>query len=101
MVQLAERYNADTCHCRLPPGPDFLIIRFMNQVDDLRTVSRQVTKKSGSNFYYSFLFLPKPKREAIYAVYAFCRLSDDLVDESKAGGDPAAAPPRRRTRATD
>jgi len=68
----------------------------MNQVDDLRTVSRQVTKKSGSNFYYSFLFLPKPKREAIYAVYAFCRLSDDLVDESKAGGDPAAALTRWR-----
>ena len=96
MVQLVERYNADTSHCRLPPGPDFLIIRFMNQVDDLRTVSRQVTKKSGSNFYYSFLFLPKPKREAIYAVYAFCRLSDDLVDESKAGGDPAAALTRWR-----
>lgn len=33
-----------------------------------------------SNFYYSFLFLPKPKREAIYAVYAFCRLCDDIVD---------------------
>lgn len=68
----------------------------MNQVDDLRSVSRQVTRKSGSNFYYSFLFLPKPKREAIYAVYAFCRLSDDLVDESKAGGDPAAALTRWR-----
>jgi len=55
-----------------------------------------VTKASGSNFYYAFLFLPKPKREAIYAVYAFCRLSDDLVDEVKAGGDPAAALTRWR-----
>jgi len=59
-------------------------------------VSRRVTKASGSNFYYAFLFLPKPKREAIYAVYAFCRLSDDLVDEVKAGGDPAAALTRWR-----
>jgi phytoene synthase len=63
----------------------------MHQPDELRTVSRRVTKASGSNFYYAFLFLPKPKREAIYAVYAFCRLSDDLVDEVKTGGDPDAA----------
>lgn len=68
----------------------------MNQSDDLGTVSRKVTKGSGSNFYYAFLFLPKPKREAIYAVYAFCRLSDDLVDEVKAGGDPAEALSRWR-----
>ena len=68
----------------------------MNQPADARTVSRKLTKASGSNFYYAFLFLPKPKREAIYAVYAFCRLSDDLVDEAKAGGDPAAALTRWR-----
>ncbi len=68
----------------------------MNQQGDLRAVSRQVTKGSGSNFYYAFLFLPKPKREAIYAIYAFCRLSDDLVDEQNTGGDPAAALTRWR-----
>ena len=63
----------------------------MKHPDDARSVSRLVTKGSGSNFYYAFLFLPKPKREAIYAIYAFCRLSDDLVDEAKAGGDPTTA----------
>ena len=68
----------------------------MNQVDDLQTNSRTITKQSGSNFYYAFLFLPKPKREALYAMYAFCRLSDDLVDESKAGVDPTAALTRWR-----
>jgi phytoene synthase len=36
---------------------------------------------SGSSFYYSFLFLPPPKREAITAFYAFCREVDDVVDE--------------------
>lgn len=36
---------------------------------------------SGSNFYYSFLFLPTDQREAITAVYAFCREVDDIVDE--------------------
>jgi len=37
--------------------------------------------KSGSSFYYSFLFLPPDKRRAITAVYAFCREVDDVADE--------------------
>lgn len=36
---------------------------------------------SGSSFYYSFMFLPKDKRRAITALYAFCREVDDVVDE--------------------
>ncbi|PKO91724.1 MAG: squalene synthase HpnD [Betaproteobacteria bacterium HGW-Betaproteobacteria-1] len=36
---------------------------------------------SGSSFYYSFLFLPKTRREAITALYAFCREVDDIADE--------------------
>jgi phytoene synthase len=37
---------------------------------------------SGSSFYYSFLFLPRERRRAITALYAFCREVDDAVDES-------------------
>jgi len=37
--------------------------------------------KSGSSFYYSFMFLPPQKRQAITALYAFCREVDDAVDE--------------------
>jgi phytoene synthase len=37
--------------------------------------------KSGSSFYYSFLYLPSEKRRAITALYAFCREVDDIVDE--------------------
>lgn len=37
-------------------------------------------KKSNSNFYYGFYFLPKAKRNAIMVVYAFCRVIDDIVD---------------------
>jgi phytoene synthase len=37
--------------------------------------------KSGSSFYYSFLFLPPEKRRATTALYAFCREVDDIVDE--------------------
>ena len=42
-------------------------------------VSR-ITRKSRSNFFFAFLTLPRPQREAIYAVYAFCRIVDDAVD---------------------
>ncbi len=41
----------------------------------------QKAAASGSSFYYAFLFLPKPRREAITAFYAFCREVDDVVDE--------------------
>ncbi|MDB2705622.1 presqualene diphosphate synthase HpnD [Pseudomonadota bacterium] len=37
--------------------------------------------KSGSSFYYSFRFLPPLQRQAIIALYAFCREVDDTVDE--------------------
>ena len=36
---------------------------------------------SGSSFYYAFLFLPRERRAAITAFYAFCREVDDVVDE--------------------
>lgn len=48
----------------------------------------ETAAKSGSSFYYSFLFLPAEQRRAITAVYAFCREVDDVVDECS---DPAVA----------
>ncbi len=48
-----------------------------------------VARQSGSNFYFSFFSLPKEKREAIMAVYAFCRQVDDAVD-APGQTDPAA-----------
>lgn len=43
---------------------------------------QQKAANSGSSFYYSFLLLPKQKRKAIIALYAFCREVDDIVDAS-------------------
>ncbi len=48
----------------------------------------ELTKKSGSNFYYSFLFLPPARRHAMYTIYAFCKAVDSAVDEPPAGSDP-------------
>ncbi|MBT9456930.1 MAG: presqualene diphosphate synthase HpnD [Burkholderiaceae bacterium] len=42
--------------------------------------------RSGSSFYYAFLFLPAQRRAAITAFYAFCREVDDVVDETSDAG---------------
>ena len=42
---------------------------------------QQKAAAAGSSFYYAFLFLPKQRRAAITAFYAFCREVDDVVDE--------------------
>lgn len=49
---------------------------------------RQQAAASGSSFYYSFLFLPVAQREAMMALYAFCRAVDDVVDTVQ---DPSVA----------
>jgi len=49
---------------------------------------QQKAAASGSSFYYAFLFLPRPRRAAITAFYAFCREVDDVVDEVS---DPGVA----------
>ncbi len=41
------------------------------------------SKKSRSNFLFAFRLLPKPRREALYAFYTFCREIDDTVDSQK------------------
>jgi phytoene synthase len=46
----------------------------------LGSLSATLTRRSRSNFYYAFLTLPRPRRDALYAVYAFCRTVDDVAD---------------------
>lgn len=46
---------------------------------------KQIAKKSNSSFYYAFNLLPASKRDAMNTVYAFCRQTDDIVDE---GNEP-------------
>jgi phytoene synthase len=41
----------------------------------------RIARAAHSNFYYAFFLLPKPKRDALAALYAFMRLVDDVSDE--------------------
>jgi len=42
---------------------------------------QEVAKRNDTNFYLGFQFLPKEKRNAVFACYAFCRYVDDIADE--------------------
>jgi phytoene synthase len=50
-------------------------------IESAAAYCKKLTTRSKSNFYYAFLFLPRERREALEAVYAYCRLVDDVVDE--------------------
>jgi phytoene synthase len=54
------------------------------------SVCKGITRTAAKNFYYAFLVLPRRKREALCAVYAFMRRCDDITD------DPALSLPERR-----
>ena len=60
----------------------------MPTVTEAHSYCTRKTKDSGSNFYYSFLFLPRPRREAIYTVYTLCHELDAAVDHPPHGVDP-------------
>ncbi len=47
--------------------------------------AKEISKKSKSSFYYAFNLLPAAKRDAMNTVYAFCRETDDIIDE---GSEP-------------
>lgn len=49
--------------------------------DDAKTYVATVARRSGSSFLLPMLLLPRPKREAMLALYAFCRETDDVADE--------------------
>ena len=64
------------------PAPPQLVMAY--------SVCKGITRMAAKNFYYAFLVLPRRKREALCAVYAFMRRCDDITD------DPKLSPEERR-----
>ena len=50
-------------------------------LDDAYAACRAIARREAKNFYYAFVALPLPRRNAICAVYAFMRQADDLSDD--------------------
>lgn len=59
-------------------------------VNDAYAECRAIAHKHGANFSVGFRFLPRAKRRAVYAAYAYCRVADDIADEPESGGTAAA-----------
>jgi len=78
--------SAGAQHVMMPwtPAPAQLTMAY--------SVCRGITRSNAKNFYYAFLVLPKRKREALSAVYAFMRRCDDIADDS------SLSPAERRMR---
>ncbi|GAB49780.1 DUF5914 domain-containing protein [Mobilicoccus pelagius] len=51
------------------------------RLDVGRRVCHDITYANGTTYYWGTLFLDREQREDVYAVYALCRLADDIVDE--------------------
>ena len=70
-----------------PIVPQDLEARIGVSIADSYEECHSTARTAHSNFYYAFFLLPKPKRDALAALYAFMRLVDDVADE---GSDLAA-----------
>lgn len=57
-------------------------------VEDSYRYCRRIARKRARNFYYSFLLLEKPQRDAMCAIYAFMRHCDDLSDSPASPDKP-------------
>ena len=66
-----------------------------SQIAFAYSVCRHITRSSAKNFYYAFLVLPKRKRRALCAVYAYMRRCDDIAD------DPSLPLAERRNKLAD
>ena len=51
------------------------------QLNEAYASCRAIARREAKNFYYAFLALPAPRRNAICAIYAFMRQADDLADD--------------------
>ena len=64
-------------------GAQHVAPQFNATLADSYAQCHRIARASHSNFYYAFFLLPKPKRDALAALYAFMRLVDDVSDENQ------------------
>ncbi|MGA7933483.1 MAG: 15-cis-phytoene synthase CrtB [Kovacikia sp.] len=64
--------------------PDYSGVRTLASLEDAYELCRQITAKFSKTFYLGTLLMPEAKRRAIWAIYVWCRRTDELVDGPRA-----------------
>jgi len=64
-------------------GAQHTALELSTSVPESYAACHQLARAAHSNFYYAFFLLPKAKRDALAALYAFMRLVDDVADEGE------------------
>jgi 15-cis-phytoene synthase len=64
--------------------PDYSCVRTLASLDDAYELCRQITAKYSKTFYLGTMLMPEAKRRAIWAIYVWCRRTDELVDGPRA-----------------
>jgi phytoene synthase len=64
--------------------PETTCTRTLASLEDAYEVCRQITEKFSKTFYLGTLLMPEEKRRAIWAIYVWCRRTDELVDGPRA-----------------
>jgi squalene synthase HpnD len=57
---------------------------------EIAAAVRARVEAAGSSFYWAMRLLPRPRREAMYAIYAFCREVDDIADDEAPAAEKRA-----------
>ena len=80
--------------CAWATGPVALqagLLKGVNELDVSHAYCRAQTRRHARSFYFASVALPREKKRAAFAVYAFCRYADDLVDRAESPGQAQAA----------
>lgn len=64
--------------------PDHSRVKPLASIEDSYELCRQITAKFSKTFYLGTLLMPEEKRRAIWAIYVWCRRTDELVDGPRA-----------------
>lgn len=80
------------------PSPDRIPLAEQETSEEAYAYCAQLTRVNSRTFFVASGLLPGAKRRAVRALYAFCRATDDLVDQTPAGADVDALLANWRTR---
>lgn len=64
--------------------PEHSSVRTLASLEDAYELCRQITAKYSKTFYLGTMLMPEAKRRAIWAIYVWCRRTDELVDGPRA-----------------